>query len=154
MYCNKKTHAINFLDLLALTDNIPIKSYVDYINLTKIKDSYIQSLINEIKSKNNLISYTEEVNSNLADKVSKLQNSIYKYENKIHALKINQISVRQEQFKIIYDYEKEISNLRCEKDTLHKEMNKKINSLLKIIEEKESMLSRLHELLYSIIQQL
>lgn len=154
MYCNKKTHVINFLDLLALTDDIPIKNYVDYINLTKIKDSYIQSLINEIKSKNNLISYTEEVNSNLTDKVNELQNSIDKYENKIHGLKINQLSVRQEQFKIIYDYEKKISNLRYEKDTLHKDMDKKIKSLLKIIEEKERMLSRLHELLYNIIQQL
>ena len=94
MYCNKKTYVINFLDLLALTDDIPIKNYVDYINLTKIKDSYIQFLINEI------------------------------------------------------------SKLRCEKDTLNREMNKEIKSLLKIIEGKENMLSRLHQLIYNIMQQL
>lgn len=121
-----------------------IQIYVDEYAI--YKDSYIQKLIREIELKNEKIAYINEVNLKLKNQINVLNNLINEYKSRLQNAKVEQIISNKKHSEAIYKYGNEIKNLEEEKNKSFMDMSKKIESLLKIIQEKDNIIQKLREL--------
>lgn len=116
------------------------KKYSEFI---EEKDKRIKSLINEIEEKDTEISRLRETNLILNNQIKCFQNSINEYETKLQNIKAEQVVNNQKYFIAASYYENEIKKLKEEKEKLLQDINNKIQSLLKIIAEKDEIIQRI-----------
>ncbi|MBC2580277.1 hypothetical protein [Clostridium sp. DJ247] len=122
---------------------------INYNKIIEEKDDYITMLLNQIVSKDATIDYLNEVNLHLREDINILKNLVNEYEDKLQNIKIEQILDRQKCSETIYKFQNEIRDLEEEKNKLSLDINGKVESLLKIIEEKENIIQKLYEVLKS-----
>ena len=136
------------LDILntGLINYIPPYIEVDYYETIKYKDYCIKALLIKIEWKDKNISYLKSTNLGLTNQINSLNNLINEYEDKLHNIKISQLVKGEKYSSNILDYESEIQELKKEKDKLFMDLNLKIQSLLKIVEEKEMVIQNLYNL--------
>lgn len=138
---NNSLHGEN----INLNSSAKASMQIGFDKYTIYKDSYIQKLIREIESKNEKIVYINEANLKLKNQIDILNNLINEYESRSQNAKVEQIMSNKKHSEAIYKYENEIKNLEEEKNKSFMDMSKKIESLLKIIEEKDNIIQKLYE---------
>jgi hypothetical protein len=113
----------------------------------KYKDNYIKKLLSEIEAKDWTIKHVKELNLRLKDEVNILNNLIHDYEDKLQNIKNKQVLNSKAYSQVINKYEKELKLLEEEKNKLFINTNEKVETLLKVIEEKDIIIQKLYRII-------
>ena len=142
MYYNKQKDVLCFQkDLesyiaLELSRDIPVLSLVEGVNKANDKEGSLESSLNRIKERDDRI-------TELKGEILNLEKEMYNY----NEIKKEEIENIKRYYQEINKYEKKIQELKEEKNKVQLNSDMKINSLLKILEEKNNIISNLHKLL-------
>jgi hypothetical protein len=111
------------------------------------KDNYTDKLNSELQTKDRTIKYLYDINSSLTINVKKLMNLIQYYKNELKRMEDENIAKSCEKEEMIYHYDMEIARLNKEIDNISRNSNKRIRDLINIIDEKENIITKLHNVI-------
>jgi hypothetical protein len=108
----------------------------------------IQDLLNEVekkdKEKEQLLKVLQEEKIKYSKQLATLHESIEQYKIELDKLRNERMAENKDLLNIILQYEREFKNLKSENENLLLSVNNKIQCLLEIIEEKNSIIRKLH----------
>lgn len=133
------------LDSLKVTS---IKPYNNKNNLNIEKYTELQKVFDKIiRDKNNTIEKISSMNSYLLLQINSLKNELTNYEKKLSKLKNEKNNLSKKSNKSIDYYKDKLSVLELKFQIYSFNKDKKVNSLLKIIQNKDLTIQNLHDLI-------